>query len=383
MNGYGDIDPQSGDDDRALGTALGGAISRRSEALDRIPPVVGVVERAATAASARRLRYSLVGVATAAALVAGGLVAWNTLSDDGSSVQVATAPATSAAAPAAPQSGTSRSADPPPAESQPADPQPSGPERADAATADSGLDGSEPAVGTAGVPAGETTGESGEPANDPETESAGCEAYALTDTKCKCSCPEAPFEHFFKGRIAKNGYELRFGEPPGGMTLWDLIAEAPVYELEPEALEGGPVPDGVRVTQNDNGSVTVVFEHPETGEELVTVTTRRTSSTGLTFEGPFEGLPDLSFEHPPDLSIEDLGEYLDDWLEDLDDQLEDLDDQLEEFDDRFEDFVPDVDWSALDIGPADLLERLRERLNSSRHHRPNEPTALDVRVDRA
>ena len=56
-----------------------------------------------------------------------------------------------------------------------------------------------------------------------------------------------------------------------------------------EALEGGPVPDGVRVTQNDDGSVTVVFEHPETGKEMVTVTSRRTSSTGLTFEGPVRG----------------------------------------------------------------------------------------------
>ena len=117
------------------------------------------------------------------------------------------------------------------------------------------------------------------------------------------------------------------------MTLWDLVADASVYELESEVFEGGPVPDGVHLTQNDDGSVTVVFEHPETGEELVTVITKRTSSTGLTFENPFEHLPDLSFEGLPDLSIEDLQEHLDKWLEDLDDQLE-------EFDDRFEDSHP-------------------------------------------
>ncbi|MXV91487.1 MAG: hypothetical protein F4121_01615 [Acidimicrobiia bacterium] len=377
MNGNRDTG-QPAEHDRTLGADLGAAIGRRSESLDRIPPVAGVVERAATAASARRLRYTLVGVAAAAALLAGSLVAWNTLGNDGGSVRVATAPATSAAAPATPESGNSRAADPQPSavppedpapvESTPADPQPAAPERSDDAASDAGLVDPEPASRTTEGPA--------EQAHDPETEPAGCETLALTDTKCKCPCPEAPFEHFFKGRIAKDGYELRFDEPPGGMTLWDLVADAPVYELEPEAFEGGPVPDGVHLTQNDDGSVTVVFEHPGTGEELVTVITKRTSSTGLTFENPFEDLPDLSFEGLPDLSIEDLHEYLDKWLEDLDDQLE-------EFNDRFEDLIPYVDWSAPGLDPADLLERLRERLDGSRHDRPTEPTTLGVRVSRA
>ena len=108
----------------------------------------------------------------------------------------------------------------------------------------------------------------------------------------------------------------------------------------------------------------------------MTVITKRTSSTGLTFENPFEDLPDLSFEGLPDLSIEDLHEYLDKWLEDLDDQLED-------FNDRFEDLIPHVDWSAPGLDPADLLERLRERLDASRHDRHTEPTTLGVRVSRA
>ncbi|MCY3661391.1 MAG: hypothetical protein OXH28_01035 [bacterium] len=377
MNGNRDTG-QPAEHDRTLGADLGAAIGRRSESLDRIPPVAGVVERAATAASARRLRYTLVGVAAAAALLAGSLVAWNTLGNDGGSVRVATAPATSAAAPATPESGNSRAADPQPSavppedpapvESTPADPQPAAPERADDAASDAGLVDPEPASRTTAGPA--------EQAHDPEREPAGCENLALTGTKCKCPCPESPFEHFFKGRIAKDGYELRFDEPPGGMTLWDLVADAPVYELEPKAFEGGPVPDGVHLTQNDDGSVTVVFEHPETGEELVTVITKRTSSTGLTFENPFEDLPDLSFEGLPDLSIEDLHEYLDKWLEDLDDQLED-------FNDRFEDLIPHVDWSAPGLDPADLLERLRERLDASRHDRHTEPTTLGVRVSRA
>ena len=381
MNENRDDDPQATDDDRILGVDLGGAIGKRSESLDRVPPVASVVERASAVASARRLRYTLVGVAAAAALLAGALVAWNTRGDGNGSVRVATAPATSPAASASPRPESSPAADPqpprlPPADPhpaalQPADPQPAGPENSDDAAADLELDDAEPAIGT--------TGDAAEPADDPKTGSAGCETLALTDTKCPCPCLEVPFEHFFKGRIANNGYQLRFGEPPGGMTLWDLITEAPVYELESEALEGGPVPDGVHVTQNDDGSITVVFEHPETGEDLVTVTTRRTSSTGLTFEGPFEDLPDLSFDDLPDFSIDDL----DDWLEDLNDQLEDFNDQLEDFNDQFEDFVPYVDWSASDLDLAELLGRLREALPDRRHARPAEPTTHDVRVSRA
>ena len=93
MNENRNTDPQAPDDDRILGDALGAAIGKRSESLDAIPPVDGVVERAAATASARRLRYTLVGVTAAAALLAGGLVAWSTLGRDGDgSVQVATPP---------------------------------------------------------------------------------------------------------------------------------------------------------------------------------------------------------------------------------------------------------------------------------------------------
>ena len=370
MNQNRDTGPRASDEDRTLGTDLGAAIGRRSQSLERVPPVAGVVERAAMAASARRLRHTLVGVTAAAALLAGGLVARNTLSDGGDgAVRVATAPATSAAAPASPGPDSSPAADPrpsrlqpsdpPPAGLQPSDPLPAGTEQASASAGEAGLDGSEPSDR---IPT--------EPADDSEEDPAGCETPALTDTRCECPCPKAPFDHFFKGRIAKDGYELRFGEPPGGMTLWDLTTEAPIYELEPEAFEGGPVPDGVRLTHNENGSVTVVFEHPETGEELVTVTTRRTSSTGLTFEGPFEGLPDLSFEDLPDLSTEEL-------LEHLDKRIENLDDQLEDFNDWFEDFVPDVEWSAPGLGPSRTAERGSTPPAATR---PTEPSNFDVRV---
>ena len=83
MNQNRHIDGHADDDDRTLGADLGATIGRRSESLDRVPRVGGVVERAAAAASARRLRYTLVGVTAAAALLAGGLVAWSTLRDSG------------------------------------------------------------------------------------------------------------------------------------------------------------------------------------------------------------------------------------------------------------------------------------------------------------
>ena len=300
MNENRDNDPQATDDDRILGDTLGAAIGKRSESLDRVPPVASVVERASAVASARRLRYTLVGVAAAAALLAGALVAWNTRADDGNgSVRVATAPATSAAAPASPR----------PESSPAADPLPAGTEQGGGTAADSGLDGVEPPERTAADPT--------ESPDDPETVPPGCETPALTDTRCWL--PETLLEHFLRGRITitKSGYQLRLDEPPGGMTLWDLASDAPVYELGPEALEGEAVPDGVRVTRNDDGSVTVVLEHPETGEDLIVMV--RTSSTGLTLEGPWpdlrieELLPDFDWPEPPDFDWPEPPDF--DWPE--------------------------------------------------------------------
>ena len=74
-----------------------------------------------------------------------------------------------------------------------------------------------------------------------------------------------------EGRVAKDGYELRYNEPEGGVTLWDLTADAPVYEFGPEVVASDTTPDGVREI-DDNGSFAVVFEDPETGADLVTFT---------------------------------------------------------------------------------------------------------------
>lgn len=74
-----------------------------------------------------------------------------------------------------------------------------------------------------------------------------------------------------EGRVAKDGYELRFNEPEGGLTLWDLAEDAAVYEFGPEIAESETTPDGTREI-DDDGSFGVVFEDPETGADLVTFT---------------------------------------------------------------------------------------------------------------
>ncbi len=75
-------------------------------------------------------------------------------------------------------------------------------------------------------------------------------------------------------RIEKEGYELRYNEPEGGITLWDLSQDAAVYIFDlGDFDEGTPVPEGVReVEVGDNGPDgldLLVFEDPDTGHDLV------------------------------------------------------------------------------------------------------------------
>ena len=73
------------------------------------------------------------------------------------------------------------------------------------------------------------------------------------------------------GRVAKDGYELRYGEPEGGISLWDIVADEPVYEFGPEIFGRDEVPEGVReVEEGDVFELT--FEDPDTGDALVTFT---------------------------------------------------------------------------------------------------------------
>ena len=74
-----------------------------------------------------------------------------------------------------------------------------------------------------------------------------------------------------EGRVAKDGYELRYNEPEGGVTLWDLTEDASVYVFGPEDMEAETPPEGVREIE-DGQIFAVVFEDPETGADLVTFT---------------------------------------------------------------------------------------------------------------
>ena len=76
---------------------------------------------------------------------------------------------------------------------------------------------------------------------------------------------------FPEGRVAKDGYELRFNEPEAGLTLWDLEADAAVYVFEPTDIVSEQPPEGVREISGGEG-FGMVFEDPETGADLVTFT---------------------------------------------------------------------------------------------------------------
>ena len=98
-------------------------------------------------------------------------------------------------------------------------------------------------------------------------------------------------------QVTKDGYEVRFNEPVGGLTLWDLTEDAAVYEFGPEVMQSDTRPEGVREISEDDGSVTVVFEDPDTGEDLVAFTTEDLAPDldQLTANsGPIDG-----FEQPP------------------------------------------------------------------------------------
>ena len=73
------------------------------------------------------------------------------------------------------------------------------------------------------------------------------------------------------GRVAKDGYEVRYNEPEGGVTLWDLDADAAVYVFEAADVMSEQTPEGVREISDEEG-FGVVFEDPETGDDLVTFT---------------------------------------------------------------------------------------------------------------
>ena len=74
-------------------------------------------------------------------------------------------------------------------------------------------------------------------------------------------------------QVAKDGYELRYNDPVGGVSLWDSSEDVAVYVLDAENAQSNMLPEGVReVEGGDDGPDLLVFENPETGEHLVSFT---------------------------------------------------------------------------------------------------------------
>lgn len=74
-------------------------------------------------------------------------------------------------------------------------------------------------------------------------------------------------------RVAKEGYELRYDEPKGGFSLWDLTEDTDVYEFDAESEQANMLPEGIQVVEGDDGATELlVFEDPATGEHLVSFT---------------------------------------------------------------------------------------------------------------
>ena len=100
--------------------------------------------------------------------------------------------------------------------------------------------------------------------------------------------PEAPYDYSVDEPdeeitlpdivVEKDGYELRYNQPEGGITLWDLNKGTAVYVFDAEAVQSEAPPEGVREIEGTRGfttvedSFTVVFDDPDTGAELVTFT---------------------------------------------------------------------------------------------------------------
>ena len=85
------------------------------------------------------------------------------------------------------------------------------------------------------------------------------------------STPNADMVRTFQ--VAKDGYELRYNEPVGGITLWDSSEDTAIYVFDAETAQSNMLPEGVReVEGGDDGPDLLVFEDPETGEHLVSFT---------------------------------------------------------------------------------------------------------------
>lgn len=73
------------------------------------------------------------------------------------------------------------------------------------------------------------------------------------------------------GRVTKGDYELRFNEPLGGLTLWDVANDMPVHVSDAGQAALEEPPDGVRWGVVD-GAYGLVFSDIHSGQDLVVFT---------------------------------------------------------------------------------------------------------------
>ncbi len=95
-------------------------------------------------------------------------------------------------------------------------------------------------------------------------------------------------------RLAKDGYELRYYEPVGGFTLWDLTAGAAAYVFDPAIHSSEIPPPGFRLVEgSEAGPDLLVFDDPDTGAELVTFTQEELESLlAGAYSAPTGGTPE-------------------------------------------------------------------------------------------
>ncbi|MCY3947883.1 MAG: hypothetical protein OXF61_01635 [Acidimicrobiaceae bacterium] len=73
------------------------------------------------------------------------------------------------------------------------------------------------------------------------------------------------------GRVTKGDYELRFNEPSGGLTLWDVANDMPIHVSDAGQAALDEPPDGVRWGVVD-GTYGLVFSDIHSGQDLVVFT---------------------------------------------------------------------------------------------------------------
>lgn len=111
---------------------------------------------------------------------------------------------------------------------------------------------------------------------------AGLSTIASTNTELLAGAIEPPS---FTATVARDGYELHYNDPPGGMTLVDQSTGqkvVAVIDLEDvlSSIETADSIDGVRATADGE----IIFTDPETGDELVIFTAADMDAVQAQFE---------------------------------------------------------------------------------------------------